>query len=102
MDLALLAKRSRYNLTAIVMHIVWLVSWFFLSLPVIWIWRQWSGYRQKALSSVFGKERDDPDAERVLQLFTEAAPGQRPERLWSKCNGGGIDVITNQTMSLKP
>jgi hypothetical protein len=64
----------RYIITAIVLHVVWAVSWFCLSLPVLWLWKQWSEYKQKALNSVFGRPYEDPDAERVLDLFKDAAP----------------------------
>jgi hypothetical protein len=64
----------RYISATIVMHIIWAISWLLLSLPVIELWGRWSDYRLKALGSVFGKERDDPDAERTVQLFIEAAP----------------------------
>lgn len=64
----------RYTITAVSIHVVWAVSWFILSMSTIRIWRKWSDYRQKALNSVLGRARDDPDAERIMELFKDAAP----------------------------
>jgi hypothetical protein len=61
-----------YIFSAIAIHLAWGVSWLFLSLPLIRVWRQWVEFRFQALNSSLGKSAED--AERISRVFIDASP----------------------------
>jgi hypothetical protein len=59
---------SRYVYTAVLIHLMWGISWYFLSLPLINAWRAWSDYRLLAIGSLFGQAKNEADASLLREI----------------------------------
>jgi hypothetical protein len=63
---------SRYVYTAVLIHVLWGVSWYFLTLPLLGSWRAWSEYRLLATGSMAGQSKDR--IEPALAILQEIQP----------------------------
>jgi hypothetical protein len=63
---------SRYIYTAVLIHVMWGITWYFMSLPLFYSWQAWSQYRLLAIGSVFRQAKDEGDLS--LAIFREIQP----------------------------
>jgi hypothetical protein len=63
---------NRYIYTALLIHVMWGITWYFLSLPLLYSWRAWSDYRLLAIGSMLGRAKGEADLS--LAILREIQP----------------------------
>jgi hypothetical protein len=80
---AIRSDDSRYILSALVMHIYWLVSWILATLPLVLSFRKWSNLRSRALAMRAGQSQDSKEIDRSIAFLKELNPLSSAQILWA-------------------
>ena len=74
-DIILRTGDQRYVVNALIIHILWFVSWILMSLPLIIVWYKWQEVKTQALSEVVNSPpAHGDDLEAIVQALRDLQP----------------------------
>jgi hypothetical protein len=93
-DLILRRGDLRYAVPAVTIHVCWLVSWIFVTLPLLLTWYSWQSMRLRALceaaQAVDGKDEGNARLKALKDTLSEI----QPIGMWNLAASGTIAVVS--------
>lgn len=67
---------QRYLVSALTAHLIWLISWIAISLPLVSRWQRWETSRGRAVADILvDQARPANEREQLAQALTDLRPG---------------------------
>lgn len=85
-------KDGRYMLSALVIHVVGLVTWAIVSRPLLVTWQHWSKAKARAIWELAG--RGAKDDSKVVELRLSALESTHPVSLWGAAASGALVFVS--------